>query len=246
MANKFDSFSITHFAKDVWIEVVEQKSTDMVAAPVNEVNTWMNPIINYLKDGTLPIDGVAAKKILMKAPMYIICDNVLYKKSFLGLLLRCVGPQEAETVIREVHEGTCGMHSQFRTVVGKIMRMDGRHLVVAVDFFTKWVEAKPLRSITRKQIVNFVWEEIVCHFGVPNKIISDNGKQFAHDLFRAWCDRLNIKQSFSSVAHPQANGQVEVTTGTLSPTSKLGWVRTVKAGFTNCQWFCGCFALPLR
>ncbi|XP_071709259.1 uncharacterized protein [Rutidosis leptorrhynchoides] len=139
LANKFDSFSIMHvprsmnkkanalsklasltfghFAKDVWVEVFEQKSTDVVAAPVEEVNTWMNLIINYHKDGTLPTDSVLARKIRMKAPMYVIRDNVLYKKSFLSPLLRCVGPQEAETVIREVHEGTCEMHSGFRTVV---------------------------------------------------------------------------------------------------------------------------------
>ncbi|XP_071727548.1 uncharacterized protein [Rutidosis leptorrhynchoides] len=143
LSNKFDSFSITqvprsmnkkadvlsklasltfnHFAKDVWVEVFDQKSTDMaqVAAPVEEVNTWMNPIVNYLKDGMLPSDSVTAKKICMKAPMYVIRDGVLHKKSFLGPLLHCVGPQEAETVIREVHEGTCGMHSGFRTIVGK-------------------------------------------------------------------------------------------------------------------------------
>ncbi|XP_071713243.1 uncharacterized protein [Rutidosis leptorrhynchoides] len=60
-------------------------------------------------------------------------------------------------------------------------------------------------------IVNFVWEEIVCCFGVPHEIVSDNSKQFVHDSFRSWCDGLNIKQTFSSVAHPQANEQVEVT-----------------------------------
>ncbi|XP_071728711.1 uncharacterized protein [Rutidosis leptorrhynchoides] len=100
--SKLASLTFSHFAKDVWVEGVEQKSTDVVAVPVKEVNTWMNPIINYLKDGTLPIDSVAAQKIRMKAPMYVIRNNVVYKKSFLGPLLRCVGPQEAETVIREV------------------------------------------------------------------------------------------------------------------------------------------------
>ncbi|XP_071711084.1 uncharacterized protein [Rutidosis leptorrhynchoides] len=259
MANKFDLFSITqvprsmnkkaevlrklasltfsHFTKDVWIEVLEQKSTDVMTVPVEEVDTWMSPIIVYLKEGTLRADSVAARKIRIKAPMYTVRDNVLYKKSFMGPLLRCVDPQEAEMVIREVHEGTCGMHLGFRTVVGKIMRLgyywpskyrdtsdvakscaidlvgpfpDGRHLVVAVDFFTKWVEAKPLKSITGRQIVNFVWEDIVFRFGVPNEIVNDNGKQFAHDLFRAWYDGLNIKQSFSSVAHTQANGQLGV------------------------------------
>ncbi|XP_071685589.1 uncharacterized protein [Rutidosis leptorrhynchoides] len=107
LANKFDSFSITQvpqsmnkkadtlsklasltfspFAKDVWVEFVDQKSTDVVqvAAPVEEVNTWMNPIVDYLKDGTLPADSITARKVRMKAPMYVLRDGVLYKKSFL-------------------------------------------------------------------------------------------------------------------------------------------------------------------
>ncbi|XP_071700195.1 uncharacterized protein [Rutidosis leptorrhynchoides] len=68
---------------------------------------------------------------------------------------------------------------------------DGKHLIVAIDFFTKWVEAKPLKSITGKQIVNFIWEEIVCRFGIPHEIVSDNGKQFAHDPFRS-CLKENL------------------------------------------------------
>ncbi|XP_071698944.1 uncharacterized protein [Rutidosis leptorrhynchoides] len=227
LANKFDSFSITqvprsmnkkadalsklasltfsHFAKDVWVEVVNQKSTDVVqvAAPVEEVNTWMNPIVDYLKDGTLPADSVTAKKVGMKAPMYVICDGVLYEKSFLGPLLHCVGPQEAETVIREVHEGTCGMHSRFRTVLGKIMRLG--------YYWSSMYRDTSDRLTFLQNGLNFIWEEIVCRFGVPHDIVSDNGKYFAHDPFRAWCERLNIKQTYCSVTHPQANGQVEVT-----------------------------------
>ncbi|GKA30359.1 reverse transcriptase domain-containing protein [Tanacetum coccineum] len=51
-------------------------------------------------------------------------------------------------------------------------------LIVAVDYFTKWVEAKPLASVTGKHIERFVWEHIVCRFGIPQMIVSDNGKQF--------------------------------------------------------------------
>ncbi|XP_071687581.1 uncharacterized protein [Rutidosis leptorrhynchoides] len=147
MAKKFERFSITqvprsmnkkadalsklatsmfsHFTKDIWVEVLSQKSTDVVqeVAPIDEVDTWMSPIIMYLKHGTLPIDGVAARKIRMKAPSYTLRDGIMFKKSFTALLLRCVGPNEAETIIREVHEGTCGMHAGFRTVMGKIMRL---------------------------------------------------------------------------------------------------------------------------
>jgi transposase InsO family protein len=63
--------------------------------------------------------------------------------------------------------------------------------------------------ITGQQIKRFVWENIVCRFGLPQSIASDNGKQFAHDPFGSWCKQLQIEQVFTSVAHPQANGQVE-------------------------------------
>nr|GFA55657.1 reverse transcriptase domain-containing protein [Tanacetum cinerariifolium] len=55
----------------------------------------------------------------------------------------------------------------------------------------------------------FVWDNIVCHFGILGEIISDNGKQFADNPFRDWCDNLNITQWFASVKHPQSNGLVE-------------------------------------
>ncbi|XP_076945347.1 uncharacterized protein LOC143616394 [Bidens hawaiensis] len=84
-----------------------------------------------------------------------------------------------------------------------------KFLVVAIDYFTKWVEAKPLRTITGEQVKRFVWESIVCRFGLPYAIISDNGKQFANNPFQEWCLQLKIKQTFTSVAHPQVNDQVE-------------------------------------
>ncbi|KAD4585406.1 hypothetical protein E3N88_23007 [Mikania micrantha] len=84
-----------------------------------------------------------------------------------------------------------------------------KFLLVAVDYFTKWPEVKPLATITGKQVINFFWENIICRFGLPGEIVTDNGKQFADDPFKTWCRELKIKQIFSSVAHPQSNGQVE-------------------------------------
>jgi transposase InsO family protein len=84
-----------------------------------------------------------------------------------------------------------------------------RFLLVAVDYFTKWPEVKPLATITGKQVIKFVWENIVCRYGLPGEIVTDNGKQFAEGTFHTWCKEMNIKQVFSSVAYPQSNGQVE-------------------------------------
>ncbi|XP_071708411.1 uncharacterized protein [Rutidosis leptorrhynchoides] len=55
----------------------------------------------------------------------------------------------------------------------------------------------------------FVWENIVCWFRISNEIVSDNGTQLEGNPFSDWCQELNIKQTFTSVAHPQENGQCE-------------------------------------
>ena len=52
-----------------------------------------------------------------------------------------------------------------------------KFLVVGIDYFTKWVEAEPLATITEKSIRAFVWKNIVCRYGIPRVLVSDNGKQ---------------------------------------------------------------------
>ncbi|GJZ45626.1 reverse transcriptase domain-containing protein [Tanacetum coccineum] len=66
-----------------------------------------------------------------------------------------------------------------------------------------------MATITGNQVKKFVWDNIVCRFGLPGEIISDNGKQFSDKPFKDWCDKLNITQLFALVKHPQSNGLVE-------------------------------------
>ena len=95
-----------------------------------------------------------------------------------------------------------------------------KYAVVAVDYFTKWAEAEPLATITTKKVLDFVIKNIVCRYGLPRKIVSDNGTQFDSDLFTDFCEKHGIIKSFSSVAHPQANGQVEAMNKMLKDTLK--------------------------
>ncbi|XP_075483685.1 uncharacterized protein LOC142523839 [Primulina tabacum] len=85
-----------------------------------------------------------------------------------------------------------------------------KFLLVAVDYFSKWVEAKALAKITEKEVMKFLWKNIVCRFGIPRRLISDNGRQFLGKKIRSWCQEMKITQSFPSVVYPQANGQTEV------------------------------------
>jgi transposase InsO family protein len=72
-----------------------------------------------------------------------------------------------------------------------------RYLYVTIDKFTKW-----------PKVVNFI-KTIICRFGVPNRIITDNGSQFTSSVFQGYYEDLVIKICYASVAHPESNGQVE-------------------------------------
>ena len=102
-----------------------------------------------------------------------------------------------------------------------------KFLVVGIDYFTKWVEAKTLATITKKNVRNFVWKNIICRYGIPRVLVSDNGKQFDNDVFRDFCSQLGIKNHYSSPAHPQANGQVKVTNRSLIKIIKI-WLEGTK------------------
>ncbi|KAL0400407.1 UNVERIFIED_CONTAM: hypothetical protein Sradi_2384000 [Sesamum radiatum] len=86
-----------------------------------------------------------------------------------------------------------------------------KFILVAIDYFTKWVEAEPLVRITEGEVMKFIWKNIIFRFGLPRELISDNGRQFQGRRIQYWCVGLHIKQRFTSVSHPQANRQVEVT-----------------------------------
>ena len=77
-----------------------------------------------------------------------------------------------------------------------------KFLVVGIDYFTKWVEAEALTTITEKNIRNFVWRNIVCRYRIPRVLVSDNGRQFENNAFRDFCSELGIKNHYSSPAYP--------------------------------------------
>ncbi|XP_076932868.1 uncharacterized protein LOC143598561 [Bidens hawaiensis] len=221
--SKLASTKFEHFAKDLRVDVLDHPSV-----PQNQVlviqtgfESWMTPIKAYLSSGILPAEKAEARKIKHKALNYQLSDGILYRRSFLGPLLRCVDAEDAN-LIQEIHEGICGLHTGPRMTVAKIMNagyywpgmnLDAvqeirkcdscqRHapntlrpknelipvtsawpfqkwaidimgpfpeapgrvkfLIVAIDYFTKWVEAKPVASITTSSVKKFIWEFIIC------------------------------------------------------------------------------------
>ena len=82
----------------------------------------MTPIVSYLKDGRLLEVKDETRKLKVKSARYILMDEVLYKRVFSQPLLRCLAPNEANYMLREVHEGAYGNHSRARSLVHKVIR----------------------------------------------------------------------------------------------------------------------------
>jgi hypothetical protein len=102
-------------------------------------------------------------------------------------------------------------------MVGKLHKSwPGGHvyMLLAVDKFTKWVEAAPVTTQDSIAAINFI-KSIVFHFVVPHSIITDNGTNFTSKEFKSYCESIGIKLKFASVEHPKANGQVEKANGLI-------------------------------
>ncbi|GJS26523.1 reverse transcriptase domain-containing protein [Tanacetum coccineum] len=123
--SKLASVAFNHLTKEVLVEVLNEKSMDakeMNTIVEEEEDNWMTPIIKCLKEGIWPEDENEARTLRMKISQYALVEGVRFKRSYLSLMLRCVSPLQANYIIREVHEGACGMHPDTRSVVAKIMR----------------------------------------------------------------------------------------------------------------------------
>jgi ribonuclease HI/transposase InsO family protein len=101
-------------------------------------------------------------------------------------------------------------------LVGPLQKAPGgfKHLLVAIDKFSKWIEVWPLTSIRSEQEVAFL-TNIIHRFRVPNSIITDNGTQFTGKKFLDFCEGHHIRVDWAAVAHPMTNGQVEHANGMI-------------------------------
>ncbi|GJR50992.1 reverse transcriptase domain-containing protein [Tanacetum coccineum] len=121
--------TFSKLAKEVLVEVIQNKSIaekEVANIVREEGDNWMTPIREYLRSGTLPDDPQKARKIRIKALSYKMMEEKLYRRSYLSPWLRCVGPMQAKNIIKEVHEGSCGMHSGPRFGRPQIIISDNR------------------------------------------------------------------------------------------------------------------------
>ena len=101
------------------------------------------------------------------------------------------------------------MVGPFKTAPGGLT-----HVLVAVDKFTKWIEAKPIKKLNGPTAVTFI-ADITVRYGIPHSIITDNSTNFAKGALARFCAMQCIRLELASIAHPQSNGQVEQANGLI-------------------------------
>ena len=90
---------------------------------IGSENDWITPLVSYLKNGVLLDRKEAVRKLKVQAARFILIKDDLYKRGFSRPYLRCLGLEEADCVMKEVHEGICGNHSGSRSLVHKLIRV---------------------------------------------------------------------------------------------------------------------------
>ena len=107
------------FLNEPSIHMVEQLQT---VNCITMTNSWMTPIVQYLKDGQLLEDKNKARLLRLKDAWDILYDGQLYRRGFSTPLLKCVDLEEGNYILREIHEGVCGNHAGGQSLAHKALR----------------------------------------------------------------------------------------------------------------------------
>ncbi|PKI59642.1 hypothetical protein CRG98_019979 [Punica granatum] len=172
----------------------------------SEAKPWYEDIKNLLQTGQYPpfADRRDRKTLRCLAIHYFLSGEILYCRSFDSTLLWCIDEHESRRLMEEVHGGNCGPHmnvyadqikaspNELRPmtapwpfsmwgmdVIGPIKpKASNGHMfiLVAIDYFTKWIEAITLASVTAKAMARFLRHDVIARYGVPATIITDNAK----------------------------------------------------------------------
>ncbi len=90
-----------------------------------------------------------------------------------------------------------------------ITREGNRYIIVAMDYFSKWPEARLLKAANAETVATFIYEEIICRFGALRILQSDRGTHFINEVIWKLTKKFRVKHNLSSSYHPQSNGLVE-------------------------------------
>ncbi|GJW22037.1 reverse transcriptase domain-containing protein, partial [Tanacetum coccineum] len=184
---------------------------------------------------TLRMSTQEKNKFFKDVKHYFWDDPFLFKTCADQIIRRCVDGKEALEILEACHSGPTGGHydkwqisqrdemPQNAIQVCEIFDVWGidfmgpfpssrgnKYILVAVDYLSKWVEAKALPTNDARVVVKFL-KSLFSRFGAPRAIISDRGTYFCNDKFDKVMSKYGVTHRLSTPYHPQTSGQVEVT-----------------------------------
>ncbi|XP_017188273.1 uncharacterized protein [Malus domestica] len=179
---------------------------------------WRSSITQYLKNHYFP----TSKKSRQQATKYVMWEENLLRKTPDGLLLKCLGQEESMRVMAEVHEGICGAH-QARTKMRLLLRRQiylvfskwHTFIIVATNYFTKWIEASAVKSITSTAVKKFIETKILHIYEAPETFVTNHGPSFISKEVEEFANKFKIKMIRFSPFYPQSNGQAEASNKVL-------------------------------
>ncbi|KAL0427853.1 UNVERIFIED_CONTAM: hypothetical protein Slati_2960100 [Sesamum latifolium] len=189
--------------RHIIIQYLPNPRAALTVQAVSSSADWRTPIVEWIEKGNLPDNRWDASRLKARAVRFLIQGGILYKKFYTHPLLRCVSQPEGVHLLKEIHTSIpiaplrtapgaqhrpaealstmlspCPFAQWGIDIVGPFpLARQKKFLLVAIDYFTKWVEAEPLSRITETKVMKFIWRNLICRFGLPREIISDNGRQ---------------------------------------------------------------------
>ncbi|XP_037495260.1 uncharacterized protein LOC119370682 [Jatropha curcas] len=189
-----------------WLNMKRASWNEALLAQVeSEEEPWFTDILRYMKDETFSDDAIKEDcSVLRKMALnYVLADGELYRRAWDGMLLRCM---EGDCVNYVRHCKACQYHDNkshlpavelhpiapswpFSTwgidIIGKITPTasnDHQYILVAVDYFSRWIEAQSYKTLTAEHVARLIEQNIFCRYGVPHHIVTDNGSHFQADV----------------------------------------------------------------
>nr|GFA76789.1 reverse transcriptase domain-containing protein [Tanacetum cinerariifolium] len=197
---------------------------------------WFADLANYHARNFI-IKGMTSqqkKKFFKDARHYFWDDPYLFRTCADQIIRRCVAGKEAIDILNACHSGPTGGHYRASYTAKKVFdsgfywpsiykdafelmkrcdscqRQGNKYILVAVDYLSKWVEAKVLSTNDARVVVRFL-KSLFSQFGTPKAIISDRGTHFCNDQFSRVMTKYRVTHRLFTAYHPQTSGQVEVT-----------------------------------
>ncbi|GJV74204.1 reverse transcriptase domain-containing protein [Tanacetum coccineum] len=189
-------------------ETFPLETLNTVTSHDNQSTPWFADIANY-HAGNFLIKGMSTqqkRKFFKDVKHYFWDDPYLFRICADQIIRRCVFGQEALKSSKLVMKDPPGAIIVPTSLLGK----GNKYILVAVDYLSKWVEAKALPTNDARVVVKFL-KSLFSRFGAPRAIISDRGTHFCNDKFDKVMSKYRVTHRLSTAYHPQTSGQVEVT-----------------------------------